>query len=109
MLTESFEEHDSQKYYSNRNIAEECIKKHFEQIVGDWVPDWECDIRAKYYFVYQTNEKKLIINSRFTTKHFPSWCYFPDYKQGDIMEEVERMKTIYGKDIVKMYLTDTYT
>jgi len=90
----------------NRRVAEYIIRKHFEQIVGDWVPDWEESSPATLFWGHRS--KDIQSESRGVRQFNPNWLYFPANKADEILAEVERMKIIYGKDIVTMYLTDTY-
>ena len=107
--TEHYETPDeqTQQYYSNRNITEECIKKHFEQIVGD--SDVSFTSSERCFLSYGHRTKTIHATNNGAYQCLPKWLYFAPHETGDIEAEVARMKTLYGKCIVTQYLTDTYT
>jgi hypothetical protein len=90
---------------NNRRVAEYIISEHFKRIVGDWKPDWSYNIQWKYFLYYYYENNKIEIDYHSDIRYYPNWFYFPKDKKDEILAEVERMKTLYGVDIVKYYLT----
>lgn len=90
---------------NNRRVAEYIISEHFKRIVGDWKPNWSNVNQDKYHLFYNYDGNCIDIREMYIYKYLPNWFYFPEDKIEEIIAEVEHMKTLYGVDIVKYYLT----
>jgi hypothetical protein len=86
--------------------AEQIIKQHWKRIIGDYVPDWESTNFDKLDIWYKSND--VIFSASCMSQQFPDWFYAPLSMESEIKAEIERMKNLYGVDVVKYYLTGRF-
>lgn len=76
------------------------IEQHFNRI-RDGEINWEDETQNKYFYYYDTTDKKLKnVKFRYIQDH-PSWFYLLDKEKS----EVKRMKELYGFCLITYYLT----
>lgn len=80
------------------------IEQHFKRIIGTWEPDWS-DNNDKVEIFYSHAGKKIKYFTIIEAQSMPNFMHVPVGKRTEILEEISRMKTLYGFDIVKYYLT----